>query len=248
MKKIVEHLTGIWTYDDAPAASRIRMQKGTLYDYDDFSTLQETLPSEGSLTPDSPSAPSRTEVYGPPGSAYVGIYHTLADGHPEIGEGLDEYDPISPDYDALGDLCFVAGTLVTMYDGTQRPIESIEVGEQVLSYNNGESSVGIVTSKLVYDIYDNVEVASLEGIVGNPIHPLFYNNEWISMIDHPKATILKKYVDKYYNLEIDGDNIYDSEHNFVIGEQIFSGLGDSEKLNSIFCRDARWKKKLELAG
>jgi len=139
--------------------------------------------------------------------------------------------------------CFIAGTMVTMYDGTAKLIEMITAGDKVLSYRDGKRVPGIVTTPLVYDIGCEFEVAKVGKVVGNPIHPIFYRNEWISLADHPEANIDKMYIDNLYNLEVDGHVIHGSEHNFVIGDRIVSGLGDGKELNSIFCRDVVWKVK-----
>jgi hypothetical protein len=44
------------------------------------------------------------------------------------------------------------------------------------------------------------------------------------------------FVDAFYNLEIDGHNIFGSEHNFIADGYIVSGLGDSEILNKVMPR------------
>src|SRR5438128_1846534 len=48
--------------------------------------------------------------------------------------------------------CFVAGTAITIADGTKKPIEEIAVGDEVLSYDTdlGVPTVGKVTKLLVH--------------------------------------------------------------------------------------------------
>jgi archaellum component FlaD/FlaE len=140
--------------------------------------------------------------------------------------------------------CFVSGTLITMYDGSYKPIEDITVGDLVLSYDaDGLPVSGKVTEPLTHEIDAIVPLASLPGVKGDPLHPIYYKGEWISLEDHPKAKVSKGYVDKYYNLEVDGHTIHGSDHNFVINGYVFSGLGDDEALNSAFRRDVVWKMK-----
>ena len=142
-----------------------------------------------------------------------------------------------------GGLCFIAGTMVTMYDGTTKPIETVTTGDKVLSYRGGKKVPGIVTTPLVHDVGYEYEVAIIGKVVGDGSHPIFYGGEWISLIDHPEASLSKMYVENLYNLEVDGHTIHGSEHNFVIENHIMSGLGDGEKLNSVFRRDVAWKAK-----
>jgi hypothetical protein len=131
-----------------------------------------------------------------------------------------------------------------MYDGSYKPIEDITVGDLVLSYDaDGLPVSGKVTEPLTHEIDAIVPLASLPGVKGDPLHPIYYKGEWISLEDHPKAKVSKGYVDKYYNLEVDGHTIHGSDHNFVINGYVFSGLGDDEALNSAFRRDVVWKMK-----
>ena len=46
-----------------------------------------------------------------------------------------------------------------------------------------------------------------------------------------------------YNLEIDGDRPGASNHSYVVGEVVASGLGDGVELNARFRRQASWQKK-----
>jgi hypothetical protein len=133
--------------------------------------------------------------------------------------------------------------MVTMYDGTTKPIETVTTGDKVLSYRGGKKVPGIVTTPLVHDVGYEYEVAIIGKVVGDGSHPIFYGGEWISLIDHPEASLSKMYVENLYNLEVDGHTIHGSEHNFVIENHIMSGLGDGEKLNSVFRRDVAWKAK-----
>jgi len=44
-----------------------------------------------------------------------------------------------------GEACFVVGTLITMYDGTYKPIEEIEIGDMVFTFNGNEEVLEIVS-------------------------------------------------------------------------------------------------------
>ena len=49
------------------------------------------------------------------------------------------------------------------------------------------------------------------------------------------------FIDNWYNLEIDGYTIHNSEHNYIIKGYIMSGLGDNEILNNTFSRQKRFQ-------
>ena len=71
--------------------------------------------------------------------------------------------------------CFVEGTLVTLWDGSQKPIEQIEVDDVIMSYD-------VVTNSVVSDVITNVV---------NPIHDdiidIKFDNDTINSntFDHP---------------------------------------------------------------
>ena len=69
-------------------------------------------------------------------------------------------------------------------------------------------------------------------LYGTPSHPIFFGDKW-SEIHHSNLDVSYKYmyVDTYYNLEIDGKNIFGSDHNYVADGYIVSGLGDNDILN-----------------
>ena len=52
---------------------------------------------------------------------------------------------------------------------------------------------------------------------------------------------LNMFIDNWYNLEIDGHTIHNSEHNYIINGYIMSGLGDNKVLNDIFSRQKIFK-------
>ena len=87
------------------------------------------------------------------------------DGAPEGGGG--------------GGGCFVAGTPIRMMDGSDRPIERVGVGDQVLSYDpeTGKFDVGRVAR-----VFVRAAPATLfrinERTVATPEHPFYANGRW----------------------------------------------------------------------
>ncbi|MEP7335951.1 MAG: UvrD-helicase domain-containing protein, partial [Actinomycetota bacterium] len=74
------------------------------------------------------------------------------------------------------DQCLVAGTIVTMADGTTKSIEHVEVGDQVLScYGSGRFSAGTVTRTHSSSKRSGVAITTARGrrIVSTPEHTHF---------------------------------------------------------------------------
>jgi hypothetical protein len=75
-------------------------------------------------------------------------------------------------------------------------------------------------------------------MVSDRFHPFYYNGEWKPICEAPGVELGIQYVDNFYNLEIDGNLLFESEHNFIVEDFIVSGLGDNELLNKTFKRQA----------
>jgi hypothetical protein len=135
-------------------------------------------------------------------------------------------------------ICFTAETKVTMEDGSFKNIADIEVGDYVLSYKDGNYVRGVVTDKLIHPTNDVVEVVKYKGMTSDRIHPFYDNGEWKPMCEAKGVELGVQYVDNFYNLEIDGNLLFESEHNFIVEDFIVSGLGDNELLNKTFKRQA----------
>jgi hypothetical protein len=134
--------------------------------------------------------------------------------------------------------CFTAETKVRMEDGSFKNIVDIEIGDYVLSYKDGEYVRGVVTDKLTHPTNDVVEVVKYKGMVSDRLHPFYENGEWKPIFEAKGIDIGIQYVDNFYNLEIDGDVLFESEHNFIVEDFVVSGLGDNELLNTTFKRQA----------
>ena len=154
-------------------------------------------------------------------------------------EEINEYLEQSMNVDDEPDFCFIKGTQIHMFDGSKKNIEDIKVGDEVLSMSNIK---GIVTEHLIHSVNKNTMLAKIRNLIGEPHHPIFENNKWIEMKKSNNVTFEQKYIDNYYNLEIDGDNVYGSEHTYIANNQIVSGLGDNKKLNSVYQRQDVFKR------
>ena len=134
--------------------------------------------------------------------------------------------------------CFSAETKVKMEDGTFKNIIDIEVGDYVLSYKDGEYVRGIVTDKLTHPTNDVVGIVKYKGMISDRLHPFYDNGEWKPICEANGVELDTQYIDNWYNLEIDGNVLFESEHNFIVEDFVVSGLGDHMILNNTFKRQA----------
>jgi hypothetical protein len=123
--------------------------------------------------------------------------------------------------------CFVAGTLVTLSDGARKPIEQLQVGDEVRSYNieRREFVAGKVSKVMSRDV---AEYLNIDGVLVTEEHPFWHvgRGEWVKAKDIKRnAFLLRDYggtkvvnfVFKVsepatvYNLTVDG------EHNYFAG-------------------------------
>jgi hypothetical protein len=133
-------------------------------------------------------------------------------------------------------VCFTFDTKVTMEDGSFKNIGEIEIGDYVLSYNDGKYVRGVVTDKIPHLTNNVVEVVKYKGMISDRLHPFYDNGEWKPICEANGVEFDTQYVDTFYNLEIDGNLLFESEHNFIVEDFIVSGLGDNELLNKTFKR------------
>lgn len=86
--------------------------------------------------------------------------------------------------------CFAAGTLVTMADGSLKPIEEIALGDQVLK--GGEVILtGQFLPALMYNLY-GVEVSGS--------HLVAHDGQWIAVEEHPEAIFVGLAEHPIYNI------------------------------------------------
>lgn len=78
--------------------------------------------------------------------------------------------------------CFLAGTPITMADGTTKPIESVRVGDAVLVYDESTSSVTEAEVTGVYEPFmtDSYYVINNE-IRATGTQPLLVNGGWVDV-------------------------------------------------------------------
>ena len=81
-----------------------------------------------------------------------------------------------------GKNCFVAGTPVRMADGTDKPIEQVQVGGRVLSYDvgTGEFIEAAVETAFHHEASTVPELLSINGglLIATPEHPFWVRGDW----------------------------------------------------------------------
>ena len=140
-------------------------------------------------------------------------------------------------------VCFVLGTKISMWDGSKKTIEDVKIGDEVLSMDNIK---GVVTKHLVYPKNETMQVPRVGNALGSLGHPIYYNEKWIEMKDVDIVEYEEMFVENYYNLEIDGDDVYGSTHSYIAEDVIASGLGEDETLNKVFHRQDWAKEKYSM--
>jgi hypothetical protein len=143
-------------------------------------------------------------------------------------------------------LCFTADALVSMADGSTKRIEGVKLGDLVVTGTG--LGVGRVTDALVHPVFDTVPVGTIPtkqgNLVGTPGHPILNEQgEWVEIRDWNKdgMQLEQRYVEAFYNLEIDGDVMEESSHSYVVNGIVASGLGDHVELNRMYPRQKVWK-------
>lgn len=134
--------------------------------------------------------------------------------------------------------CFDFDSPVEMWDGTFKKIGEVKVGDVVKSLKGDSYVMGTVTDVLVHPTNDIIPVVEYKNMIADPYHPFLLNGDWSNIDNLEGCTRGYKFIDNFYNLEIDGDNVENSEHNFIIEGVVVSGLGDNKILNSLFMRQS----------
>jgi hypothetical protein len=122
--------------------------------------------------------------------------------------------------------CFQAGTLITLADGTTRPIERIRERDEVLAWDEQTESLvtAIVGRAFVHGYVGGGLVAINGGVRSTPEHPVWANGRWMRadelragdrMLDlagasTPVASIelLSDVAEFVYNLRVEGVHTY----------------------------------------
>ena len=142
--------------------------------------------------------------------------------------------------------CFTETALVFMADGKYKRISNITEGDQILTFDEkiNEYSQGTVTKFLTHEVNNLIPAAKLinkefdiDPLIGAIDHPIYYGGRW-NEIQESKIgfEIVNTFIDKYYNLEVDGHDTMNGNHNYIVNGYIVSGLGDNPILNRFYQR------------
>jgi len=147
--------------------------------------------------------------------------------------------------------CFGGESRLRLANGSTIPLSLAEKGMNIWT---GQKQ-GLITEVLVHAVGRVVEVALLqtpEGeLLAEPNHPVLLGGQWVEIDDalhsgllhNSSPTLERRFVERFYNLEIDGHMMDGSLHSYMVNGFVVSGLGDNEELNLRFPRQHVWKDK-----
>jgi hypothetical protein len=150
----------------------------------------------------------------------------------EVYKGTKYEDTVLSElyFDGTGVHCFAAGTMITMADFSQKPIEQISPGDQILSYNSNQNSIEStvveeVTDAMHHNLYKyNFGTMSIQG---TDDHPFFGSKKtWVSL--NPDGAL--NYVAEVGMLKT-GDQIFSIDK---LGNQQLAALSSASKLEGCF--------------
>lgn len=123
--------------------------------------------------------------------------------------------------------CFDENTKITMYDGTQKKISEIQVGD-ILFDNNEVTSTFKLTS-------NGSKMYKLGNVIVSNTHIVKYENKWLYVPEHPDSVPYETYDKPYlYCLNTTSKTISIDKYLFVDWDEIYGNIGDSIKYNKYF--------------
>ena len=153
-----------------------------------------------------------------------------------VPNGTSGGDTGAYDDDAL---CFLGNASLLLADGRRKPLSAARVGDRVATGFGG--GAGRITRVLKHAVDRSVALVAVNGLVGTATHPIYLGGAWVPLERvGARAAVAASAL---YNLEIDGDRPGASNHSYVVGGVVASGLGDGVELNARFPRQASWLKK-----
>ncbi|WP_299242212.1 hypothetical protein [uncultured Aquimarina sp.] len=108
-------------------------------------------------------------------------------------------------FDGIDVHCFAAGTMITMTDTTQKPIELLKIGDEVVSYDiEAKTYITAVIEEVAHPIHSNLVTIIFDDqseIICTDDHPLLIaNGAWVSY--NPSKTIKDYDYDQVHQLKI----------------------------------------------
>lgn len=147
------------------------------------------------------------------------------------GKKWDDVAVSEINFDGLDVHCFIKGTKISMGDGTVKPIDSLQIGDQILTYNIKNQKIEVSTVKELANVIHRNLVKLDFGeitIVSTDDHPYYSKeNGWASL--NPQKTQIYKNMDKI-NLLRTGDRVYFLDTNNKLSSKV---LKDINYLNQV---------------
>jgi hypothetical protein len=115
-------------------------------------------------------------------------------------------------------ICFDKNTMIRLVDGSYKPIYKLTVGEKLYSASPGIED--IVTAKLRLNTNDE-DMYLLNGVVVSSTHMVKYKDNWVPVLAHPDAKLIKNYKEPYlYCLNTTSKRIYINDMIFLDWDEI----------------------------
>ena len=203
------------------------------------------------VNPDDPDTYSQTAAPQNAGT-YEGQYSADQEWRWQSNAWVPSYLYIGPGSSGqYQNQCFTETALVFMADGKYKRIVNIKEGDKILTFDEKttEYSQGTVTDFLVHEVNNLVPAVKLtnkefdyDALIGVADHPIYHCGRW-SEIQESKVEfeVINTFIDKYYNLEVDGHDVMNGNHNYIVNGYIVSGLGDNQILNRFYQRQNIFK-------
>src|SRR5215470_9219734 len=136
------------------------------------------------VTPDELGTDNLDEVVG--GGSGVGFTR----GDNGASGGCNHEDSAPPIFHPWG--CFVAGTRISMADGSSRPIEEVEVGDQVLAYDDRTREVvaSRVADKFVHPDIDDGLIRINGRLEATPYHMIHASGRYLRVDELQLGSVL----------------------------------------------------------
>jgi len=132
--------------------------------------------------------------------------------------------------------CFDKNTQFTLKNGTKQSICNLKLGDKLL--NNS-----IITAIITVDAV-NSTMYNLNGIIVSDSHMVKYNNQWISVDQHPQSIKINDYYENYlYCINTDSKTIELNDMVFTDWDEIFDE--DLEKIKNIKIKNVKYKFNID---
>lgn len=103
---------------------------------------------------------------------------------------------------SAGGGCFLPGTMIRMWDGSQKPIKDIRTGDLILSFQDNLLVPGLVTKTTIHK--PKIPCVNYKGVRMAKTHEVFYKGEWRSLPEDLEVVEVENTI----NIEVSTKNLF----------------------------------------